>query len=101
MSKIISAALIVLGVMAVIASAFGAELALPAGAQLRHRHLAPACRPCGCLHVSFVYHRDLRTTYGTGFDPRNFDQAQPYFYPGRVYAYPRYWVDPIQCPLVN
>jgi hypothetical protein len=40
----------------------------------------------------------LRSTYGSGFDPRNFDQTEPYYYFGRVRAYPQYWVDagPVQ-----
>jgi hypothetical protein len=74
-------------------SGFPAELQLPQVAP-RSPHAALACGPCGCLRVGYVYHRDLRTTYGTGFDPRNFDETQPYFYPGRVRAYPRYWVEP-------
>ena len=56
------------------------------------------CGPCGSLHVGYVYHRELRSTYGVGFDPRNFDQTQAYYYFGPVRAYPRYWVDadPVQ-----
>lgn len=99
MSKpIISVMLIVAGAIAVTASAFGAELLPPPGVRVRHLHVAPACGPCGCLRVTYVYHRDIRTTYGTGFDPRNFDQTEPYFYPGPVRGYPRYWVcaDPAQ-----
>ena len=57
---------------------------------------APAyCGPCGCLTVANVYHRELRSTYGLGFDPRNYDTAEPHFYFGRVRAYPRYFVDGI------
>jgi hypothetical protein len=65
----------------------------------RHHHRASWCGACECLYVSYVYHRELRTTYGTGFDPRNFDQTQPYYYFGPVRAYPRYWVnaEPVQC----
>ena len=37
------------------------------------------------------------STYGLDFDPRNFDQTEPYFYLGRVRTYPQYWVDG-QCP---
>lgn len=51
------------------------------------------CGPCGCLHVSFVRHRELESTYGLNFDPRDFDQTEPFYYLGRVRAYPRYWVD--------
>jgi hypothetical protein len=52
------------------------------------------CGCCGCLHVGYAYHRELRSTYGVKFDPRNFDQTEPYYYLGRVRAYPRYWIDP-------
>jgi hypothetical protein len=69
------------------------------------RSARPAyCGPCGCLQVTYVYHRALLSTYGTGFDPRNFDMTQPYYYFSRsVHAYPRYSVDgvpvPDQCPV--
>jgi hypothetical protein len=84
--------------MAGLTSAFAAELLPSTGVQLRHRHATPACDPCGCLHVSYIYHRELRSTYGIGFDPRNYDQTEPHFYFGRMRAYPRYWVlaDPAQ-----
>jgi hypothetical protein len=79
-------------------SAVAAELLPPAVAHVRHQHAAAWYGACGCLHVSYVYHRELRTTYGTGFDPRNFDQTEPHYYFGPVRAYPRYWVDaePVQ-----
>jgi hypothetical protein len=68
------------------------------------RAVRPAsCGPCGCLQVAYVYHRNLLSTYGTGFDPRNYDTTQPHYYFSRsVHAYPRYYVDgvllPDQCP---
>ena len=67
-------------------------------AHVRHHYGAPCCGPCGCLHVGYVYHRELRSTYGLSFDPRNFDQTQPYYHFGPVRAYPRYWVyaDPVR-----
>jgi hypothetical protein len=70
-------------------SAGAAELL---GSPIRH-HVAGAfqCGPCGCLHASYAYHRELRSTYGLNFDPRNFDQTQPYYFLGPVRAYPRYW----------
>jgi hypothetical protein len=77
------------GVAAVPVSAAAAELLPPAVAHVRHHYGAP----CGCLHVSYVYHRELRSTYGLSFDPRNFDQTEPYYYFGPVRAYARYWVD--------
>lgn len=56
--------------------------------------IAPAdCGPCGCLQVTYDYHRDLRSTYGIGFDPRNFDQTQPHYYFGPNRAWPRYYAD--------
>jgi hypothetical protein len=74
-------------------SAVAAELVPPAVAHARYHYTALWYGPCGCLHVSYVYHRELRTTYGTGFDPRNFDQTEPHYYFGPVRAYPRYWVN--------
>jgi hypothetical protein len=56
------------------------------------RHAARWCGPCGCLHVGYVRHRELRTTYGIAFDPRNYDTQEPHYYLGPVRAYPRYWV---------
>jgi hypothetical protein len=49
-----------------------------------------ACGPCGCLRVTFDYHRELQSTYGTGFDPRNYDETQPHYYFGGMRAFPRY-----------
>jgi hypothetical protein len=51
------------------------------------------CGPCGCLRVSYDHHREMRMTYGTGYDPRNFDTTEPYYYFGRVRAYPQFWVE--------
>ncbi|HTV28343.1 MAG TPA: hypothetical protein VMF32_11225 [Xanthobacteraceae bacterium] len=60
------------------------------------------CGPCGCLGVTYVYHRVLETTYGLGFDPRNYDTTEPHFYFGPMRAWPRYLVDgrpgPWPCP---
>jgi hypothetical protein len=75
----------------------------PAGAadlQARPTAALPAyCGPCGCLQVTFVYHRQLLSTYGTGFDPRNYDTTQPHYYFSRsVHAYPRYAVDGVPAP---
>ena len=47
------------------------------------RHAARWCGPCGCLHATYIYHRELRTTYGIGFDPRNYDTTEPHYYLGR------------------
>jgi hypothetical protein len=51
------------------------------------------CGRCGCLDVTYIRHRELESTYGLAFDPRNDDQTEPYFYLGRMRAYPRYAVD--------
>jgi hypothetical protein len=80
-------------VPAVPVTAVTAELLPPAAPHMRHRHAAPCCGPCGCLHVNYVYYKELRSTYGLSFDPRNFDQTEPYYHFGPVRAHPRYWVD--------
>ena len=41
------------------------------------------CGPCGCLGVAYELHRELRSTYGLGFDPRNYDTTQPRYYSAR------------------
>jgi hypothetical protein len=74
-------------------SAGAAELEASPPVHLRPQHAAPWCGPCGCLHVSYEYHRELRSTYGLGFDPRNYDQTEPHYFWGPVRAYPRYWCD--------
>jgi hypothetical protein len=51
------------------------------------------CGCCGCLHVFYDHHRELRATYGAGIDPRNYDQTEPHYYFGPVRAYPQYWSD--------
>ena len=96
-SALVAGIMIAAGVLAVPVSTVAAELSPAAVVHVRH-HAAPRCGPCGCLHVSYVYHRELRSTYGLSFDPRNFDQTEPYYYFGPVRAYPRYWVDaePVQ-----
>jgi hypothetical protein len=92
MSRPIISALIVWATAGLLAMSNGAtatELAVPASAP----RAAAECGPCGCLHVTYDYHRELRSTYGLAFDPRNFDQTQPYYYFGPVRAYPRFWCD--------
>jgi hypothetical protein len=91
MSKPILTALVVgfvtaAGVPAVSGSATAADLPVPV------RQAAHWCGPCGCLHVSHVHHRELKSTYGAGFDPRSYDQTEPRYYFGPMHAYPRYWV---------
>ena len=101
MSKRMTFAMLLAAAMAAMAgltSAFAAELLPSAGLKVRYHHAAPTCGPCGCLHVSYVYHREILTTYGTGIDPRNYDETQPHFYQGRMRAYPRYWVSADPAP---
>jgi hypothetical protein len=81
------------------ASTFGsavqaADLSIPPAAAPR----AVYCGPCGCLRVTYVYHRSLGSTYGANFDPRNDDQTVPHYFFGRTRAYPRYFVDGIPAP---
>ena len=68
-----------------------AELAVPSA----HAHFRGAanCGPCGCLSVVFDYHRELRSTYGLVFDPRNYDATEPHYYFGPIRAYPRYFIN--------
>ena len=86
------------GMAAAPVSAVAAELLPPAVAHVRHQPTAAWYGHCGCLHVSYVFHRKLRYTYGLSFDPRNFDQTEPYYRFGPLRAYPRYWVSaaPVQ-----
>jgi hypothetical protein len=82
-------------VIAITASrvALGAELQIPPASHAHQYREASSCGPCGCLHVTWTYHRVLLSTYGVGFDPRNFDTTQPFFYYGAVRAYPHFWCE--------
>jgi len=68
-----------------------ADRELPRAKPERHRMAEPYCGCCGCLRVTNNYHRELRSTYGIQFDPRNYDQTEPHYFFGRVRAYPQYW----------
>lgn len=97
MSKLLISALaagivIIAGIPAVVKPVQAADLLRPV-AHVRAHHATIDCGPCGCLHLTYVYHRELQSTYGIGFDPRSFDQTEPYYYWGRVRAFPRFWVD--------
>jgi hypothetical protein len=81
-------AIVALG-LALLGTASAAEIFLPG--RVAHADAVPDCR-CP-IHRTFVYHRELRSTYGTGFDPRNYDEAEPYYYFGPVRRYARYWQD--------
>jgi hypothetical protein len=62
--------------------------------RIRSEHYGQrSCGCCGCLHVTYDHHRELRSSYGTGFDPRNYDQTEPRYSFGKVRAYPQYWTD--------
>jgi hypothetical protein len=74
-------------------TALGAELQIPPAAHARQYQQAISCGPCGCLHVTWTYHRVLLSTYGLGFDPRNFDTTQPFFHYGALRAYPHFWCE--------
>ena len=67
-----------------------AELNLQPSVNSGHRS---RCGPCGCLHTVYVYHPELKSTYGLDFDPRNYDQTEPHYYLGRVRGYPHYYVE--------
>jgi hypothetical protein len=87
-SALVAAVLAAAGMPGAPISAAAADLLSP-----RYHNLAIGCGPCGCLHVSYVHHRELQSTYGLSFDPRDFDQTEPYYYLGQLRAYPRFWVD--------
>lgn len=68
-----------------------AELSVPGHAAYVQN--PPDCGPCGCLTVKYVDHHVVESTYGAGFDPRNFDTTEPHFYLGPVHRFPRYFVN--------
>jgi hypothetical protein len=75
-----------------------ADLSVQEGASQARNPTTVYCGTCGCLQVAYVHHRELRSTYGLAFDPRNDDQTEPQYYFGRVRAYPRYFVDDVPVP---
>ena len=68
--------------------ATAADLPIP----VKSARAARWCGPCGCLHVTYNYHRELLSTYGINYDPRSYDTTEPHYFHGAVRAYPRYWV---------
>jgi hypothetical protein len=70
-----------------------AELLAPSGTGRADFGAPIYCERCGCMSVAYARHRELRSTYGLSFDPRNYDTTEPHFYLGRMRAYPRYFVD--------
>jgi hypothetical protein len=85
-------ALVVLAIAGSVTSGLAADLTIHrhAVASHWHHHYYDGCR-CGPPWAVTVYHRDLRETYGAGFDPRNYDQTEPHFYFGPVHRYVRYY----------
>ncbi len=92
LNVLVTTTAIAIGAMGAIAVS-AAELAIPGGAAHWHHHWHVACWDCCCLHVRYVRHRQVESTYGTGYDPRNYDQTEPHFYLGRSRTYARYWVE--------
>jgi hypothetical protein len=92
MSKPMIAVLILsaVGAVAMVDSATAADLNVPTQAAPAR---AAECGPCGCLRVTYDRHREVLTTYGTDFDPRNYDTTQPHYFLGAVRAYPQYSCD--------
>jgi hypothetical protein len=88
MAAVVVGMLTAAGLPAVSQSVRAADLEVPPIHQA-----ARSCGPCGCLHVSYVRHRELKATYGIAFDPRSYDQTEPHYFWGAVRTYPRYWVD--------
>ena len=52
-------------VLALPCSLGAAELLAPSQAA----RAEPNCGPCGCLSVTYIYHRDLQSTYGLRLRP--------------------------------
>jgi len=71
-----------------------AELPLPAPRAENSPDALADRGPCGCLPAaSPARDRGPQSTYGPSFDPRNYDQTEPYYYPGRPRAHVRYFVE--------
>ena len=83
----------VVGVMALACPLQAADLSVPSGVGNAQIQGSTDCGPCGCLSVVFDYHRELQSTYGLDYDPRNYDTTEPHFYLGPMRAYPRYLID--------
>jgi hypothetical protein len=75
-----------------------AEMPVPTDVTQAPNLVPNDCGPCGCLSVTYVDHRELRSTYGLNYDPRNYDTTEPQFYFGPVRSYPRYFVDGVPVP---
>ena len=81
--KFSTTTLVAVGAMlSTIAIASAAELEVPKAAAHWPHYRRAACWDCCCLHVRYVRHRQVESTYGTWFDPRNYDETEPHFYLG-------------------
>jgi hypothetical protein len=79
-SVVALAAFVVLGIAALPSPSSAADQDTPKRAKAEHYRPADlSCGCCGCLHVSYDHHRELRSTYGTNIDPRNYDQTEPHY----------------------
>lgn len=92
MTALMIGAVIAVALPAIPGSVNAAELPIPPPVAQQGERVA-SCGPCGCLHVTYDYHRELNSTYGLGFDPRNYDTTEPHYYLGAVRAYPHYWCE--------
>ncbi len=61
-------------------------------------HVSRHCGRCGCPRVAYVHHRELESTYGLDYDPRNYNTTKPHFYPGRMRSYTQYFVYGVTVP---
>jgi len=93
MSKTIRTA-VAMGILAAVGVVLGADMTVAADLAVPAKSAQAArwCGRCGCLRVTYVHHREMLTTYGVGFDPRNDDSQEPHHFYGAVRAYPRYSV---------
>ena len=94
MSKTPALAVLLAGVFAAAGLTAGSSVAIAADLPVlvKSARAARWCGPCGCLHVTYNYHRELLATYGINYDPRSYDTTEPHYFHGAVRAYPRYWV---------
>jgi len=94
MSKTPALAVLLAGVFTAAGLTTGSSVAIAADLPVlvKSARAARWCGPCGCLHVTYNYHRELLATYGINYDPRSFDTTEPHYFHGAVRRYPRYWV---------
>jgi hypothetical protein len=88
LASLLAGVFAVTGLIAASDVAAAADLPIP----VKGARAARWCGPCGCLHATYNYHRELLATYGIDYDPRSFDTTEPHYFYGAVRGYPRYWV---------